>query len=141
MRPIATLPYPIRNGDDYLDVLQSLSRAVEDGLTALATGHMAEFKEQLGRQEDCCYLLLGVGAPDATLSRAQYTSHGNNQELDARILTAHKRLSRLNYLYRALLRHSARSVDVLAAHCQTYLQSFGDGGDSRSIDKVLLAEA
>jgi len=143
MTELASLPDSICNAGDYLAVLRSLSRAVESGLAALSAGQLVEFKEQLVRQEDCCSLLsvTRIGEPDPAVSDVRYALYQNDRELAAGIHAEHDRLARLNRLYQAMLRRSARTVGLLANHSQTYLRTVGEAGDGQSIGNVFLAEA
>src|SRR5271166_6657183 len=104
MSSIGSVRFRILDSSEYLTVLQALTGAVQDGIEALASNRLQEFKEHLARQEDYC-------------ARLQET-----------IRTEHRRLSEMNRRYAALLRRSNRSIGLLASLSRSYLDDFDATG-------------
>jgi hypothetical protein len=141
MTETASLPDRIHDASDYLAVLQALTQAVDRGIAALATNQLRTFQEHLTAQEDCCSLLAAIdfGASGSRVADLCGT-HDNDPQLRTLVDTEHRRLGSLTRLYKALLRRSVRSVDLLALHCQTYLPTCDFAGQVRSECEGLFAE-
>ena len=139
----ATLPACISDASNYLAVLQSLTQAVEGGIAALAENQLSQFKAQLVRQVDCCSLLKTVRVSESYRRFAGFSVPGCTEgpELGARICAEQARLAQLNRVYRAVLRHLALSVDVLSAHCRTYVCNCDEVGHFSARDDRLITEA
>jgi len=140
---LTTLPSHIRNTSEYLTVLRLLSQAVEGGIAALAASQLAELKEQIVLQENCCLLLAVVsrGRFDTGLEGHLSLLCPIDQTLQANLRAEHDKLAGLSRRYKALLRHSVRSVSLLASHWQNHAETIVESGDCPRSSNVLHVEA
>jgi hypothetical protein len=115
-----------RDAGEYLDLLHELCLAIEGGIAALCGNRLDDFKIHVVRQEGlCARLRVAIQKADASsLLGLPSAIPAGEKQLAPMICAAHRRLAALNRRYAGLLRRSGRWVNMLSAHCRTYLDGF-----------------
>jgi hypothetical protein len=112
---------------DHLVAVQSLSRSVQAGITALAENRLSEFKLQVERQKELCPELesaMNLAATSAS-DPPSTCSFEEEEQLRHDVDQGHRQLAALNRAYAALLRRSRRSIAMQIALCDSCLGGFG----------------
>jgi len=130
MSSIGSVRFRILDSSEYLTVLQALTGAVQDGIEALASNRLQEFKEHLARQEDYCARLQDTMRRQAVAdpNGPAFSLVPDDTRSGETIRTEHRRLSEMNRRYAALLRRSNRSIGLLASLSRSYLDDFDATG-------------
>jgi hypothetical protein len=119
-------PQPTQERDrlaaTYLQQLQSLALEISAAMDAIAANAVAKFQESVSKQEMLCFSLgqiadtVAKGHPSFRQSFRSYDSSAD-QEIQA----ASEAIRKLNLRYAALLRHSGKSIELLASLGRNYL--------------------
>lgn len=94
----------------FLELLQALALEIQSAIQAIAANSLAGLEASVAQQEQLCASLTEL----ATMA----TTHPMDAYLRKHIRSAADAVRRLNLEYGALLRHSSRSIALLAALCR-----------------------
>jgi hypothetical protein len=122
---------------NYLQQLQELASEISVAMGAIAANEMPEFQESISKQEILCSSLetmantvsewLSAPAPPAPPERPCVET-----AVEQKIRTASHAIRELNLQYAALLKHSGRSISLLAALCRSHTGQFQEARGARS---------
>src|SRR5271154_1328690 len=118
----------------YLLQLQALAFEISMAMDAIATNALTSFQESVAKQE----MLCGVLASMANAISARVRSSGqtplvlSDTSVERRIQATSEAIRELNLQYAALLKHSGRSIALLASLCRTHTGQFQEARGSRS---------
>jgi len=118
----------------YLQQLQELAGELSNATDAIASNAISRFQESVAKQEVLCASLAsmanrvseGFGSPDQLMPSCSDTS------IRTRIRVAGDKVRELNQNYSALLRHSGRSIAMLASLCRSHTGHFQEAHGPRS---------
>jgi hypothetical protein len=110
----------------YLQQLQALAFEIDVAMGAIATNALASFRESVAKQEMLCESLAlmanAVGnqfqSPDRTLPLCL------DAVVEEKIRATSNAIRNLNLQYAALLKHSGRSIALLASLCRSHTGQF-----------------
>jgi hypothetical protein len=116
----------------YLLQLQDLAFEISRAMEAIATNSLASFQESVARQEMLCHMIAGIAK---TIRAKVWSSEQHllvsDRFLEARIRETSEAIRKQNLQYAALLRHSGRSIALLASLCQSHSGQFQEARGSR----------
>ncbi len=125
-----------RTGDElanaYLQQLLSLALEIRLGMEAIASNAFSRFRESVAKQEMLCDLLTSIARTihaEASSGQGQLTV--SDHSLEERIRQTSEAIRQLNLQYAALLRHSGRSLALLASLCRSYTGKFQEARGPR----------
>jgi hypothetical protein len=121
-------------GAAYLQQLQALAFEISLAMDAIAANALTNFQESVAKQEMLCSVLANmakairerIGSPEQPLLVLSDSS------LEPRIRAASEAIRQLNLQYAALLRHSGRSIALLASLCRSHTGQFHEARGPRS---------
>ena len=99
----------------YLQQLQSLALEISAAMDAIAANALARFQESVVKQEILCFSLMQI---TAALGAGSIPPQ---EVFDDKVLAASEAVRKLNLRYAALLKHSGRSIALLASLCKSHL--------------------
>jgi hypothetical protein len=118
----------------YLQQLQALAFEISVAMDAIARNAVASFQESVAKQEMLCAVLANlanhIGAPMSSSAGLPQSSSDNSVARKIRETTT--AIQNLNLQYAALLKHSGRSIALLASLCRTHTGQLQETGLSRS---------
>jgi hypothetical protein len=113
-------PQPLQERDrlaaTYLQQLRGLASEISAAMDAIAANALSRFQESVAKQEMLCYSLVQIadtvakGHPSFKQSLCSY-----DPAVDQEIQAASEAIRKLNLRYAALLKHSGRSIALLAS--------------------------
>ena len=113
-------------GAAYLLQLQALAFEIAVAMDAIAANALTSFQESVAKQEMLCSVLANMAKtirsgeqPPPVLS-------------DSRIGAASEAIRQLNLQYAALLKHSGRSIALLASLCRSHTGQFEEARGPRA---------
>ena len=118
----------------YLQQLQALAFEISMAMDAIAANALSRFQESVVKQE----MLCGVLASMAKAVTAKVRSSGqpplvlSDRSVERRIQAASEAIRKLNLQYAALLKHSGRSIALLASLCRFHTGQFQEVRGPRS---------
>jgi hypothetical protein len=118
----------------YLLQLQALASEISMAMDAIAANALASFQESVAKQE----MLCGVLASMANAISARVTSSGqtplvlSDSSVEPKIRATSEAIRELNLQYAALLRHSGKSIALLASLCRFHTGQFQEARGPRS---------
>ena len=118
----------------YLLQLQALAFEISMAMDAIATNALTSFQESVAKQE----MLCGVLASMANAISARVRSSGqtplvlSDSAMESRIRATSEAIRELNLQYAALLKHSGRSIALLASLCRFHTGQFQEARGPRS---------
>ncbi len=117
----------------YLQQLQALASEISIATDAIAANALTKFQESVARQEMLCTSLASMAATVSKELRSskQPSLSGNDSTVQTRILEASGTLHQLNLQYASLLKHSGRSIAVLASLCRSHKGLFQEARGPR----------
>ena len=120
-------------GAAYLLQLQTLAFEISVAMDAIAANALTSFQESVAKQE----MLCGVVANMANTIRKRVGSSEqplvlSDSSVELRIRATSEAIRELNLQYAALLRHSGRSIALLASLCRTHTGQFQEARGPRS---------
>jgi hypothetical protein len=118
----------------YLLQLQTLAFEISVAMDAIAANALTSFQESVAKQEMLCGVLANMAN---TISKRVRSSEQpllllNDSSVEPRIRAASEAIRELNLQYAALLRHSGRSIAILASLCRTHTGQFQEARGPRS---------
>ena len=118
----------------YLVQLQTLASEISLAMDAIAANALASFQESVAKQE----MLCGVLASVANSISAKVRSSGqtllvlSDSSVERRIQATSEAIRQLNLQYAALLKHSGRSIALMASLCRFHTGEFQEARGPRS---------
>jgi hypothetical protein len=118
----------------YLQQLQALAFEISVAMDAIARNAVASFQESVAKQEMFCAVLANlannIGAPFSSSPSLPQGLSDNSVALKIAATTI--AIRDLNLQYAALLKHSGRSIALLASLCRTHTGQLQETGLSKS---------
>lgn len=110
----------------YLQQLQELASEINLATGAIAANALPAFRESVAKQE---MLSASLASMANSVSQRLQSSQGvslppSETAIETRIRKAGRELQELNLRYAALLRHSGRSIALLASLCRSHAGQF-----------------
>jgi hypothetical protein len=119
---------------EYLLQLQALAFEISVAMDSIAANALTSFQESVAKQE----MLCGVLACMANAISAKVRSSGqtllvlSDSGVEPRIRATSESIRELNLQYAALLKHSGRSIALLASLCRFHTGQFQEARGPRS---------
>jgi hypothetical protein len=106
----------------FLQQMQELAHEISAAMDAIAGNAIPIFQECVARQEMLCASLASMAntIAEGFPSSRQPKLSGIDPSVEVKIRAASKAISELNLQYSALLKHSGRSIALLALLCRSY---------------------
>jgi hypothetical protein len=102
----------------YLAQLESLSLEISAAMDAIAANALQKFQESVAKQEMLCFSLSQMAKAVAGSSPSRSFK---DPAAEQKIQAASEAIRKLNLRYAALLKHSGRSIALLASLCRNHL--------------------
>ena len=118
----------------YLQQLQALAFEISVAMDAIAANALTSFQESVAKQEMLCSVLANMAN---TISERFRSSEQpllvlSDSSVERKIRSTSGAIRELNLQYAALLRHSGRSIAILASLCRTHTGEFQEARGPRS---------
>jgi flagellar biosynthesis/type III secretory pathway chaperone len=103
----------------YLEQLQALAHEISVAMDAIASNDLDRFRDSVAQQEMLCALLATM---DRTIREKLRSSEPafSDASVEQNIRVTTGAIRQLNLQYGTLLKHSGRSIDLLASLCRTH---------------------
>jgi CRP-like cAMP-binding protein len=103
-------------------------------MDAIATNALTSFQESVAKQEMLCGVLANMAN---TISKRVRSSEQpllvlSDSTIERRIRATSQAIRELNLQYAALLKHSGRSIAILASLCRSHTGEFKEAREPRS---------
>jgi hypothetical protein len=129
-------PFEMREniGAAYLQQLRALASEIDVAMGAIATNTLTNLQTSVAKQETLCYSLAMM----AKAAGNGLQSSENNLPVCVDVLVEEKirltigSIRNLNLQYAALLKHSGKSIAILASLCRSHTGQFDALGGMRS---------
>jgi hypothetical protein len=107
---------------NYLQQMQELTHEITAAMDAIAGNAIPRFQESVARQEMLCASMAAMAntVGEGFRSSKEPTLSGIDPVIALKIRAASKAICELNLQYSALLKHSSRSIALLAMLCRSY---------------------
>jgi len=117
----------------YLQQLQELASEISVATDAIATNALPRFQESVSKQEMLCACLIKLAnsVGDGLGSPAQASFPGIDPALETKIRATSGTIRELNLQYAALLRHSGKTIALLASLCRSHTGQFQEAHGPR----------
>jgi len=117
----------------YLQYLQTLAAEISAATDAIAANSLLGFQESVSRQESICASLASMADPfNCGFRSSDDPSHlCAAPAVEARIRVTIGTIRELNLQYAALLKHSSRSIALLASLCRSHTGCFQEARGPR----------
>jgi hypothetical protein len=118
----------------YLQHMQELAFEISVAMDAIAANALPRFQESVARQEMLCANLtktadiINQGLPPSE----RPSLPGADTQVEQKIRTTSAAIRELNLQYAALLKHSGRSIAILASLCTSHTGRFQEARGLRS---------
>ena len=121
-------------GAAYLLQLQALAFEISVAMDAIAANALTSFQESVAKQEMLCSVLANMAKTirEKVRSSEQPLLVLSDSSVEPRIRAASEAISQLNLQYAALLKHSGRSIALLASLCRSHTGEFQEARGPRS---------
>ena len=118
----------------YLLQLQALAFEISVAMDAIATNAPTSLQESVAKQEMLCSVLAHMAKTmhEKVRSSGQPLLVLSDSSIEPRIRAASEAIRQLNLQYAALLRHSGRSIALLASLCRSHTGQFQEARGPRS---------
>jgi hypothetical protein len=118
----------------YLLQLQTLAFEISLAMDAIAANALTSFQESVAKQEMLCGVLANMAntISKRVTSPEQPLQVLSDSSVEPRIRATSEAIRGLNLQYAALLRHSGRSIAILASLCRTHTGQFQEARGPRS---------
>jgi hypothetical protein len=118
----------------YLRQLQALAYEISVAMDAIATNTITNFQESVAKQEILCDVLatLAKTVDEKTRRSGQGLPASSDKSVERNIRATIGEISELNLCYAALLKHSGRSMALLASLCKSHTGQHLEAGGTRS---------
>ncbi len=106
----------------YLQQLQALAAEMQVSMNAISCNSLATLEESVAKQEMICNTLVAMtkAMGDSLKSRGQSIPHCADDAVEFKIMTTSATIRALNLQYASLLKHSGRSINLLASLCRSH---------------------
>jgi len=106
----------------YLQQLQTLAGEIRIAMNAIASNTLYALEESVARQELICATLAAMtkAMGDGLRSPEQNIMHCLDDSVEFKIITTSATIRTLNLQYALLLKHSGRSINLLASLCRSH---------------------
>jgi hypothetical protein len=119
---------------EYLVQLQALAFEISAAMDAIAGNALTSFQESVAKQEMLCGVLAGMA--NAISARVKLSGQTllvlSDSTVERKIRATSEAIRELNLQYAALLRHSGRSIALLASLCRFHTGQFQEARGHRS---------
>ena len=117
----------------YLHQLQALVREISVATDAIAANALQQLQDSVARQEMLCagIAIMAHSVSNGLQSPEQPLSPAIDPVLQSKIQAARGAIRELNLKYAALLKHSGRSIALLASLCRGYTGQFQEARGPR----------
>jgi hypothetical protein len=121
-------------GAAYLLQLQALAFEISVAMDAIAANAVTSFQESVAKQEMLCSVLAHMAKTIHAKVRSpeQPPLVLSDGSIEPRIRAASEAIRQLNSQYAALLKHSGRSIALLASLCRSHTDQFQEARGPRS---------
>jgi hypothetical protein len=118
----------------YLLQLQALAFEISLAMDAIASNTLIDFQESVAKQEMLCGVLASMAntVSEKVRSSKQTPLVLSETSVEQRISATSETIRNLNLQYAALLRHSGRSIALLASLCRFHTGQFPEARGPRS---------
>ena len=118
----------------YLLQLQTLAFEISVAMDAIAANAHTSFQESVAKQEMLCSVLAHMAKTihGKVRSSEQPLLVLSDSSIEPRIRAASEAIHQLNLQYAALLKHSGRSIALLASLCRSHTGQFQEARGPRS---------
>lgn len=117
----------------YLQEMQELAFEIKVAMDAISSNTLSRFQESVARQEMLCASLVSMvnTVGEGFRSSEQPLRSGLEPSVEVKIRTASGALRDLNLQYAALLKHSGRTIALLALLCRSHSGQFQEARGPR----------
>ena len=117
----------------YLQQMQALAVEISVAMDAIAANAMSRFQESVAKQEMLCadLVLMANKVSEGLRSSAQPSLPCNDTAVEVKIRATGLAIRELNLQYAALLKHSGKSIALLASLCRSHTGQFQEARGSR----------
>jgi hypothetical protein len=117
----------------YLQQLQALAAEISIATDAIAANALSSFQESVARQEMLCASLVKSASSvgESLRSSEQPSLSGIDSAIELKIRATSGTIRELNLQYAALLKHSGRSIALLASLCRSHTGQFQEARGPR----------
>jgi len=118
----------------YLLQLQTLAFEISVAMDSIAANALTSFQESVAKQEMLCGVLANMANTirKTVRSSEQPLLFLSDSSVEPRIRATSEAIRELNLQYAALLRHSGRSIAILASLCRTHTGQLQEARGPRS---------
>ncbi|MDR3735504.1 MAG: hypothetical protein P4L10_08220 [Acidobacteriaceae bacterium] len=118
----------------YLQQLQLLAAEIQVAMKAIASNALSVMEESVAKQEMLCAVLREKAKTigDGLRSPVQRIPHCPDDTIEFRIMTTSAAIRELNLQYASLLKHSGRSIHLLASLCRSQAGQIREDRGTRS---------
>ena len=118
----------------YLLQLQALAFEISVAMDAIAANALISFQESVAKQEMLCGVLANMAntISEDVRSSEQPLPVLSDGSVERKIRSTSEAIRQLNLQYAALLKHSGRSIALLASLCRSHTGRFEEARGSRS---------
>ena len=118
---------------DYLQHMQELASEISAAMDAIAANALPRFQESVAKQEMLCASLVKAAntVNEGLPPNERPLLPGDGTEVELKIRTTSAAIRELNLQYAALLKHSGRSIAVLASLCASHTGRFQEARGPR----------
>jgi hypothetical protein len=118
----------------YLQQLQALAFEISVAMDAIAAHALTSFQESVAKQEMLCGVLANMAntISEKVRSSEQPLLVLSDSSVERRIRATSEAIRGLNLHYAALLKHSGRSIAILASLCRSHTGQFQEARGLRS---------
>lgn len=117
----------------YLHQLQELASEISVAAEAIAANALPRLQESVAKQEMLCagLIKLANSVGNGLGSSVQPSFSGIDPAVETKIRAASETIRELNLQYAALLRHSGKTIALLASLCRSHTGQFQEAGGPR----------
>jgi hypothetical protein len=117
----------------YLLQLQALACEISVAIDSIAANALTRFQESVAKQEMLCDSLVTMARPGSGGIRSSQPSLllPTDASVDLKIRETSAAIRELNLQYAALLKHSGKSIALLASLCRTHTGQFQEARGPR----------
>ena len=117
----------------YLLQLQALACEISVAIDSIAANALTRFQESVAKQEMLCDSLVTMARPGSGGIRSRQPSllSRTDASVDLKIRETSAAIRELNLQYAALLKHSGKSIALLASLCRTHTGQFQEARGPR----------
>lgn len=117
----------------YLQRMEALAVEISVAMDAIATNSMSRFQESVAKQEMLCAGMVSMAntVSEGLRSSALPSLSCSDTTVDGKIRATSLAIRELNLQYAALLKHSGKSIALLASLCRSHTGQFQEARGSR----------